>query len=314
MIKKEGNIMYKILLGTYTRDKSEGIYQVDLANNKLSNLSLYIKTDNPTYLAWGTNHQELIAVASEGELAGVKIFQEKDLKVKILSKQTAPCFVSYQNGNYYSAYYHEGKVEKYFNDELVAEMNYQKTAKSHFILPDENKLWVVNLGEDKIYWILEDEIITYQTKENSGPRHLVLGENDLVYVLTELSNEVLVLKKEAKQLTLRQTIQLEGEPTNQSAAIRLSSDKRYLYTSTRGDDFLTVFQVGEDGLLTKIQTISSYGKHPRDFALSPDDKFLVCANRDSNSLTLFEVDKSNGRLRLLEKDVYAPEVVAVLFY
>ena len=71
MIKKEGNIMYKILLGTYTRDKSEGIYQVDLANNKLSNLSLYIKTDNPTYLAWGTNHQELIAVASEGELAGI---------------------------------------------------------------------------------------------------------------------------------------------------------------------------------------------------------------------------------------------------
>ena len=313
MITREGIIMYKLLLGTYTKSISEGIYEMTLKDGSLSDLKLYIKANNPTYLAWGKN-DELVAVAMTDENAGINIYKDKVLKKSFLSKQTAPCFVSYQDETYYSAFYHEGKIEKYKDYGLVAEMNFPKGAKSHYVLPFENDLWIINLGEDKIYFSTENKQIIFKTKKGQGPRHLVIGENNMIYVLTELSNEVLVLKKEADEFILKQTIKLIGNEKNQSAAIKMSSNKTFIYTSTRGDDFITVLEIKENGLLNIVQTISSYGKHPRDFSLTFDDKYLVVANRDSNSLTLFEVNKDTGWLSLIEKDVYAPEAVSVLFF
>ncbi|NLC82576.1 MAG: lactonase family protein, partial [Lentisphaerae bacterium] len=42
--------MERILLGTYTKNTSEGIYSIDLVDGHLVNLSLVAKAQNPTYL------------------------------------------------------------------------------------------------------------------------------------------------------------------------------------------------------------------------------------------------------------------------
>jgi 6-phosphogluconolactonase len=62
-----------------------------------------------------------------------------------------------------------------------------------------------------------------------------------------------------------------------------------------------------------IQNIPTYGKHPRDFNLSSDGKFIVVANMNSDNLTLFGRNPDNGRLIVLQKDVFAPEPTCCVF-
>ncbi|MBM9833155.1 beta-propeller fold lactonase family protein, partial [Enterococcus faecalis] len=45
----------------------------------------------------------------------------------------------------------------------------------------------------------------------------------------------------------------------------------------------------------------------------PTNDYLVCANQNSDNLTLYKRDEATGKLTILEKDIYAPECVCVLF-
>ncbi|MGO3728563.1 MAG: beta-propeller fold lactonase family protein, partial [Enterococcus viikkiensis] len=62
-----------------------------------------------------------------------------------------------------------------------------------------------------------------------------------------------------------------------------------------------------------IQSISTEGDFPRDFALSSDDAYVVAANQNSDNLTLYRRDAETGLLTMIQKDVYAPEAVCVYF-
>ncbi len=56
--------METLLIGTYTRKTSEGIYRIELnkSTNSLENLSLVAKTENPTYLEYNHDTKELYSV------------------------------------------------------------------------------------------------------------------------------------------------------------------------------------------------------------------------------------------------------------
>ena len=66
------------------------------------------------------------------------------------------------------------------------------------------------------------------------------------------------------------------------------------------------------GLLALVQTVDSYGSVPRDFNLSNDETYIVVGHQESDNLTLFKRDLETGKLTLLQKDFYAPEVVCVV--
>lgn len=306
--------MDTIYIGTYTKNKSEGIYKVTLADNQLQDVILVTKAENPTYLAFGPDTNHLIAVAQNNGKGGVALYEKGVKKHEFLSEETTPCFVSYDGTHYHSAFYHAGKTETYDDTGKITEQKYPQGSKTHFIKRDAlGNLWVVNLGEDVIYRYSQNKTVTFQAQTGQGPRHLVFTDSSIVYAICELGNDVLVLKSTEDQIELLQTIHLAGADTNQSAAIKMMHNGRYLYTSTRGDDFLSVFAIQDDGLLTLVQTISSYGKHPRDFDISPDDRYLVCANRDTNNLVLYIIDQNSGKLTMIQDDCYAPEAVCVLF-
>jgi len=158
---------------------------------------------------------------------------------------------------------------------------------------------------------------SYEVTQGKGPRHFVAHPRLLIlYVLTELSSEVLVLHHEDSGLRSIQSILTlpEGEDDIKwASAIRISKDGMFLFTGQRGHDSISVFKIDEKGKLERIQTIPTFGKHPRDFALSPDNRFLVCANLDSDNLTLYERNGETGLLTMVQKDVFAPETVCVVF-
>ena len=96
--------------------------------------------------------------------------------------------------------------------------------------------------------------------------------------------------------------------------MRISNDGKFVYLSNRGHNSIAVFAVGENGAsLEFVQHISTEGDHPRDFDLDPTNNFLLCANQNTDNLTLYRRDPKNGTLTLVKKDIYAPECVCILF-
>lgn len=85
------------------------------------------------------------------------------------------------------------------------------------------------------------------------------------------------------------------EDTFTGCAIKMSSDGKYLYTSIRGYDCISVFEIGYHNL-NWIQTISCFGKTPRDISFNKEENFLICANQNSNQLSIFKRDSLKGTL------------------
>jgi 6-phosphogluconolactonase len=66
-------------------------------------------------------------------------------------------------------------------------------------------------------------------------------------------------------------------------------------------------------MLSLVEIVPAGGKHPRNFNLSPDGRWLVCANKDSDNVTVFTRDAATGRLTPTGRPVMVPQAVCVLF-
>lgn len=183
-----------------------------------------------------------------------------------------------------------------------------------------------DLGTDVVYTYAVDdngklsEVSRLDVAPGTGPRHLVFHPNQkTAYLFGELSSEVLTLRYNLNTgvFTVAQTIPtIPAEHTefNGGAAIRISQDGKFVYASNRGHDSIAVFSVSsKNNLLSLVEIIASEGRIPRDFDIDPTDQFVVVAHQESDNLTLFERDQETGELSLLQKDVYVPECVCVLF-
>lgn len=320
----------KIYLGTYTKKESKGIYSIDLENNELINLQLQLNVDNPTYLT--RIIEDTFSVVKDGNQGGIAYFKDNGFINQVVEEGAPPCYVScdFDRNLVFSANYHGGRVNTYLitKDGLVDYqiIVFESGSKAHYIQYNEylNQVLVCDLGLDRVYFFAYDEynklVLKHQfnAEFKTGPRHLVVHPSKpLIYVFTELSSEILVLKQSENGVECISKVNClpEGiDGPKWGAAIRLSNDAKYLYVSNRGHDSLSVFKVGVDGLtLELIQNISTEGVQPRDFNLSPCGKFCLVANHDTNNLTLFARSVETGELSLIQKDVYAPESVCVVF-
>ncbi|MGY3766480.1 lactonase family protein [Vagococcus vulneris] len=335
----------KILLGSYTRRESQGIYTIDLNNQILENLSLLIKEDNPTYLDTTDNY--LYSVTKDGEKGGISAYtRNPDGNLTFINKVTAvgapPCYVAVDNKRQlvYGANYHQGILKSYriLKDggiELADTIQHEGTGPhenqdgphAHYIdLTPDHRLAACDLGNDTVYTydVSDDghltEAASFNAQPGCGPRHLIFHPNkEIAYLFGELSSDVFVLRYDKStgaftQLQAISTLPEDYNDFNGGAAIRISKDGKFVYVSNRGHNSIAVFKTDNQGeQLSLIQHISVEGDFPRDFNLSPDETHIVVANQNSDNLTLFSRDTESGKLTLLQKDVYAPEVVCVKF-
>ncbi|WP_370980237.1 lactonase family protein [Agaribacterium sp. ZY112] len=189
---------------------------------------------------------------------------------------------------------------------------------------DSSSLLVADLATDELLVFdaakLSDKALTRKTDKlkprqrlslpkGSGPRHLAFHPVlDYVYVLNELSNSItLVVPDENAVYSLADSYRLLVDQVSSSAdkkrdlssAIRISSDGRFLYAAVRGEDSLKVFNIANDGRLKFVQSISTFGEHPRDFNFSSDQNYLLVANTFSDSISVFYRDQGTGKLNYL---------------
>lgn len=315
----------KLLIGTYTKKDSEGIYEAVLEGNKISEVRLVAKANNPTYLDYDKDSDTLFSVVSEEGKGGVGVFKkDKDmyvLETTITEDGTPPCYVRYnvQEAELYDANYHRGLVHVYKNDAVEKVIQYGEGSKAHYIDidPKTGDVFTCDLGKDTVHkYRLMNEIATYKTAPGMGPRHIAFHPTlPILYVFGELNNTIDVLADDEFDLVHKQTITTLNPETKSSsgAAIKISQDGRFVYASNRGEDSLVVFEVQEEGTLEEIQRISTFGEHPRDFALSTDDQYVVVANMNTENLTLYSRDQETGVLEVIQKEIAVPEPVCIKF-
>jgi 6-phosphogluconolactonase len=190
----------------------------------------------------------------------------------------------------------------------------QEAAHPHsvWLTPDEQVLCVCDLGMDKLLFYdiqygsgglrpRPDWDLVFPP--GSGPRHLVFSPNRrYAFVLTELSREVYGLSfHPAKGFCIVERTRLPETNRNASepplgAAIRISGDGNYVYASNRGDDSIALIGLDAENRMTDVRRFDAHGAHPRDFILCGEDRYLVCANRNSANIVLFTRSLRDGSL------------------
>lgn len=340
--------MEKLLLGTYTRSKSQGIYTIDLNKDTqyLENLQLVAAANSPTYLALNETEDYAFAVHAKDGQGGLASYKKDGLNFELVDEHletgAAPCYVAYDPDRHlvFTANYHRGILQIFKVDQdgqltLTDTIHHQGSgphenqdkAHAHYfdLTPDKNYVVSCDLGTDEVhtYKLSDKGKATEAAKLNltpgAGPRHLTFHpDGSHAYIVGELNSSIIVVsyKAETGEFTIideASSLPEDFDGDNSGAAIRISQDGQKLYVSNRGHNSLVNFEVQDNYKLKPIQWIASEGQTPRDFNLSNDERYLVVGHQHENKLSLFERDRMTGHLTLLKKDIFAPEVVCVKF-
>ena len=188
-----------------------------------------------------------------------------------------------------------------------------------------NKLLVCDLGLDqvKVYSLqknndsfnaIEQQIIALPA--GSGPRHICFDDSySHGFVINELRGSITIIKHSAEKKVYdikgnfdasRQLSDSLKESVNTSAsidtdlggaAIRISADGKFIYTSMRSDNTIRLFAF--DSITESLSFIASYpteGLTPREFTIDASGKWLLVAHQDSDTISIFNVNSYNGTL------------------
>ncbi len=185
--------------------------------------------------------------------------------------------------------------------------------RAHFVSVNksEDTLLVTNVGTDVIYFYdikdgqLNEKDRIY-TERGQHPRHAVYTKDEkTLYVITELSNEVLVYDMPSKQLIQRISTLPDGfVGKSHCSAICLSPDEKTVYGANRYSESIVFFGVNEDRTLYVKHRIPCSGEKPRHMELTSDGKALIICYQVSGEVCIMPLDE-NG-LPIESKDYKFP--------
>lgn len=347
------NEMY-MFVGTYTSGESKGIYvyKLDTVEGKSEYVSM-IEVANPSYLVLDKAEKFVYAVTEDDgiETSAVNAFSfdKKDGKLTFLNKQLthggAPCYINIDgNGKHVvTANYLGGNITVFPTKEdgslnpASQIINFEgkgidkdRQDKPHLhcveYSPNGKYLYADDLGTDKILkfdvannnsknYLTPGTPASFEVKPGSGPRHLAFHPSGkYVYLITELSGEVIAFDYKDGNLSEIQTIKADTLNAKGSGDIHVSPDGKFVYASNRlSGDGIAIFSVNQsDGKLTKVG-YQPTGIHPRNFAITPNGKLLLVANRDSDVIQVFFRDMNTGLLVDASHDIILDMPVCIKF-
>ncbi len=325
----------QVYIGTYTFKGGEGIYRFNVSEDGFEYLGGEM-AENPSYLAVSPCGKYLYAACEVGQVDGVRgggvraYAINEDGSLRFINQQSTvgvgSCHVSVSpKGKWlFVANYGEGSASVLpLNEDgsigpiarhivhvgTGPDPKRQEKPHVHFckVTPDGEHLAICDLGLDGVYIYpfseekgVLDPCQRLSVPDGDGPRHLVFSKDgSFLYLITEMGANVVVYhkgEKGYKSVQVAYTLPEEYEGLKWGSAIRLSPDGRFLVTSNRAHDSLTVFAVRQDGTLEKKSIVPSGGKTPRDFDFSPDGSLIVVAHQDGGGLRLFKFCQECGKL------------------
>lgn len=197
------------------------------------------------------------------------------------------------------------------------------------ISADSRFALVADLGVDRIFiYRIDDELGTLTpnnpayaaTVAGAGPRHTKFSpDGKFFYALDELNNTITGFRFDSARGALAKLQEISTLPAsfpdkNTASEIRIHPSGRFVYAANRGHDSLAVFARDEKtGFLHLVEIVPTGGETPRNFSLSPDGNWLLCAHQTSGNLTVFRVHPDSGQLTAVPASARVSKAVCVLF-
>ncbi len=344
---------HNLLIGTYTnKGTSEGIYtyNFDAKTGETQLKSIAKNTVNPSYLALSSNNKFVYAVNENGKNSTLSAFsfntQSGDLT--FLNQQNTqgadPCFVTLNNKHVFTANYSGGSLTvfsrnadgtlsnaKQIINHTGKSINQKRQASAHVhqiqFTPDKKYLICTDLGEDQVYVYnynanIDNEILTLKkiikVTAGTGPRHLTFSPNGkFAYLAHEFNGNITgfnYVNGNLNKIEEVATIAKDFSGRIDGADIHTSPDGKFLYQTNRGDaNTINVFAILKTGKLQFIESVSTLGKGPRNFSISPNGCYLLVAHQYSNNVVIFNRNKTTGKLTASGKTINVGAPVCLVF-
>lgn len=321
----------RMLVGTYTEGTgSEGIYLYEFDPVSAS-ASLVSKAaaGNPSFVVASADGSRVYCVDEYNDgREGVSSFELTEGELRRIgfcplelegASGADPCNLLLLDGALVSSNYtggslaafrldargSAGSVSQFFDYSVGKEQAHMHCA---VLSPDRRYIFAANLGNDCIHRFeyrggespLGRASVAWKHHglRKAGPRHMVFSaDGRFAYLLCELGDLLVAFKYNDGKLRKIQSLKAYDGGGRGSADIHLSPDGRFLYTSHRlKEDGIAVFRVNPaSGKVSKVG-FRRTGVHPRNFAISPDGRFLLCACRDSDRIEIYSIDPQTGLL------------------
>ncbi|WP_217587534.1 lactonase family protein [Lentibacillus saliphilus] len=314
-IQEDGYIVYTGTYGT-EQDQAIQVLTLDKKARFVKQLSAVQGIANPSYVTVNQKQDTLYALSEvqDGHVSSYPIDRDTHHVQKSSSQQgdgvEGPCYIMLDETERYLFVVNYGggslSVYRLADDHTILELTDHQTypagSHPHMIvqIPGTKRYVVTDLGHDKLYLYecTEGKLTRIQecaATPGSGPRHAaIFPEHRTLYVVNEFHSQVSVYTYDptCSSLELVQEIDTIAEPlavNNYGADIHIAYESSFLYTSNRGHDSLSVFHIGDDGLLSYVDHVSTEGKWPRNFVITPDERFMLIANEKTHSIVVMEI-------------------------
>jgi 6-phosphogluconolactonase len=290
--KKAAPTTFDLLIGTYTKGASKGIYvyRFYAETGKLAYLNEIDNVSNPSYLCVTTDDKFVYAVNEDGKNGGVSSFTFDPVqgKLVLLNRQSSsgadPAFVS---------------VDKEKRNVFVA--NY--TTGSLVVLPVKKD---GSLGP--VSQLVQDHGQGVNKERQEGPHvHMALLSPDEKYLLyTDLGTDKLNVMRyrpsQPQPLSPAKEPFVSVTPGQGPRHIVFSNNKKYVYLVTEMGSAVHVFDYN-NGRLKEKQSVSLLRNGFKGqtagaaIHISPDGRFLYASNRlETNEISVYAIDPDNGQL------------------
>ncbi|MBX9572087.1 MAG: lactonase family protein [Candidatus Obscuribacterales bacterium] len=286
-----------VFFGTYTDGASKGIYtyKFDSKDGRLEPLSdTNGGIKNPSFLAIHPDGEFLYAVSEVGEIDGkpggtlwAYSIDPETGKLSFINKQSTagsgPCFVALDKTNKIAlvANYDSGSVSSFAlnADGSIAEASSQIQHKGSSIDP---------------------------ARQTAPHAHSINGSPDNRFALAaDLGlDKILIYKLDQKTAQLK-TGDKEFNKTPEGGGPRhlfFHPNGHYVYVCNEMQSSVSAYQYNaEDGSMSLLQTISTTpgeiaGNSTAEIQIHPSGKFAYCSNRGHDSIAIFKIDESTGKL------------------
>lgn len=332
-----------LLVGTYTENTTAvGVYLYSFDTQTADcTLTGMAPSGNPSFVIPSPGEKMAYAVNEFNDgRQGVSSFVLEDGTItlqesipipKELVDGEDPCNLLYTGNTIVSSNYTGGTVTAFSltqdgHIEGLSQQFGREGAHMHcaVLSPEGKYIFVTDLGNDCIYRFEPDEIgplrnpVTAWQNDDAlhfGPRHMVFSaDGRFAYLMCELADKLVVFNYNEGILTPVQTITAYDGEGHGSADIHLSPDGRFLYTSHRlKEDGIAIFSVDSENGTVSPAGYRPTGIHPRNFAISPDGRFLLCACRDSDRVEIYSINPATGALTLTDKSLEVGAPVCIQF-
>ena len=342
----------ELLVGAYTDETNKGIHKFlfNPADGTLENKGVVVEAINPSYLEISEDRQYVYSV-NETKPGNVSSFKWNDDRTQLTlvstqpSEGAHPCYIELNSDESLlaAANYSSGNLVVYKVDEngvISPEPQNKKHEGSGPVKPNQESahahcskfdangkfVYVADLGIDEIvaYPVAEDGTLgEKQTAlafdKGDGPRHLIFHPTkDMAFIINELSGSIVSASVNHEtgmfeRIDKQSTLPADYTGKNSCADIHITSNGKFLYGSNRGHNSIAMFSVADDGKLTSLGNQSVEGEWPRNFTLSPDEKFMLVANKDTNDITVFSVDAETGLLTYTGNKATVSKPVNLMF-